>query len=148
MPAAPPPAPPNGVTHVLLTTTAGPLTLELYYAHAPTTCLNFQLLASSGYYDSTVVHRVVPGFMLQLGDPTGTGRGGSSAVGAGGGPFQDEIGRALKHTGAGVLSMANAGPDTNKSQFFVSGSLGRGGGVGDVGDGGWGMGVRGEAGSF
>lgn len=79
---------------------------------------NFATLASRGYYDGTVFHRIIPGFMIQGGDPTGTGRGGQSIYGD---KFEDEIvGADLKHTGAGVVSMANAGPDTNGSQFFIT----------------------------
>ncbi len=65
----------------------------------------------AGYYDGTLFHRIVPGFCIQGGDPTGTGRGGTSIYG---GTFQDETTPALKHTGAGILSMANSGPNTNK----------------------------------
>ncbi|ATY60377.1 peptidyl prolyl cis-trans isomerase [Cordyceps militaris] len=104
-------------TNVLLETTMGSITLELYTEHAPKTCANFATLARRGYYDRTVFHRIIPNFMLQGGDPTGTGRGGSSIYGD---KFADEIGPGLKHTGAGILSMANAGPDTNGSQFFVT----------------------------
>ncbi|EJP64409.1 hypothetical protein NHJ13051_004181 [Beauveria bassiana] len=104
-------------TNVILETTMGPITLELYTEHAPKTCANFTALARRGYYSSTVFHRIIPNFMIQGGDPTGTGRGGSSIYGD---KFADEIHPALKHTGAGVLSMANSGPDTNGSQFFVT----------------------------
>lgn len=102
----------------------GTITLELYTSHAPRTCTNFATLASRGYYNATPFHRIIPNFMLQGGDPTGTGRGGSSIYGE---KFADEIpllpGTSvpeLKHTGAGVLSMANSGPDTNGSQFFIT----------------------------
>lgn len=75
-------------------------------------------LAHAGYYDGTVFHRIVRDFMVQGGDPTGTGRGGESVYG---GKFEDEITRNLKHTGAGVVAMANTGePNTNGSQFYVS----------------------------
>lgn len=74
-------------------------------------------LAYKGYYNNTPVHRIIRDFMVQMGDPTGTGRGGESVYG---GKFEDEITRNLKHTGAGVVSMANAGPNTNGSQFFVT----------------------------
>ncbi|PHH72374.1 hypothetical protein CDD80_4574 [Ophiocordyceps camponoti-rufipedis] len=105
--------PPN----VVLETTMGPLTLELYDQHAPKTCQNFVTLARRGYYDATPFHRIIPSFMIQGGDPTGTGRGGSSIYGD---TFEDELHPGLKHAGAGVLSMANAGPDTNGSQFFIT----------------------------
>lgn len=91
--------------------------IELYYKHAPRTCYNLAALADSGYYNGTIFHRVVRDFMVQGGDPTGTGRGGESIYG---GKFADEITPTLKHTGAGVVSMANAGPNTNGSQFFVT----------------------------
>ena len=102
---------------VKLETSMGAFSVELYMSHAPRTCENFLELCRRGYYKGTVFHRVIQGFMLQGGDPTGTGRGGESIYG---GKFEDEISRALKHTGAGILSMANAGPNTNGSQFFVT----------------------------
>ena len=95
----------------------GSITLELYTTHAPRTCTNFTTLVTRGYYTSTPFHRIIPNFMVQGGDPTGTGRGGSSIYGD---KFADEIDPSLKHTGAGVLSMANSGPDTNGSQFFIT----------------------------
>ncbi|KAK2015752.1 cyclophilin type peptidyl-prolyl cis-trans isomerase/CLD [Colletotrichum eremochloae] len=104
-------------TNVALETSMGTIVLELYTAHAPKTCANFSTLASRGYYNDTVVHRIIPNFMVQAGDPTGTGRGGTSIYGE---KFADEIHPGLKHTGAGVLSMANAGPNTNGSQFFIT----------------------------
>jgi len=94
-------------------TSMGSFTVELYYKHAPKTTRNFEGLAKKGYYDGTAFHRVIRDFMLQGGDPTGTGRGGQSIYGK---PFEDEITKELKHTGAGILSMANAGPNTNGSQ--------------------------------
>ncbi|KFH46978.1 Peptidyl-prolyl cis-trans isomerase-like-like protein [Hapsidospora chrysogenum ATCC 11550] len=97
--------------------TDGPITLELYTTHAPKTCQNFATLVRRGYYTSTIFHRIIPGFMAQGGDPTGTGRGGTSIFGD---AFEDEISPSLKHTGAGVLSMANSGPNTNGSQFFIT----------------------------
>ncbi|OTA99985.1 hypothetical protein M426DRAFT_245658 [Hypoxylon sp. CI-4A] len=104
-------------TSMLTATPQGTITVELYTSHAPRTCANFSTLASRGYYDDCVFHRVIPNFMVQTGDPTGTGRGGSSIYGD---KFADEIAPDLRHTGAGVLSMANAGKDTNGSQFFLT----------------------------
>ncbi|KNE63412.1 peptidyl-prolyl cis-trans isomerase-like 1 [Allomyces macrogynus ATCC 38327] len=103
--------------NVVLETTMGPITLELYWDHAPRTCRNFYELVRRGYYNGIKFHRIIPNFMIQGGDPTGTGRGGSSIYG---GKFEDEIHPDLKHTGAGILSMANAGPNTNGSQFFIT----------------------------
>ncbi|KAF3015937.1 heme binding [Neopestalotiopsis sp. 37M] len=104
-------------TDVLLSTTMGDITVELYTTHAPKTCKNFAELARRNYYDGCVVHRIITDFMIQTGDPTGTGRGGASIYGE---KFDDEIHAGLRHTGAGVLSMANAGPNTNGSQFFIT----------------------------
>lgn len=101
---------------VVMELSIGPVVFELYTSHAPKTCENFRSLASTGYYDGTSFHRVIKGFMAQGGDPTGTGKGGSSIFG---GKFADELTRELKHVGAGVLAMANSGPNTNGSQFFV-----------------------------
>ncbi|ETW10065.1 peptidyl-prolyl cis-trans isomerase-like 1 [Aphanomyces invadans] len=98
-------------------TSMGTFTMELYMQHAPRTCKNIIELARRGYYDNTIFHRIIKDFMIQGGDPTGTGRGGESIYG---GKFEDEITPQLKHTGAGVLSMANAGPNTNGSQFFIT----------------------------
>lgn len=81
------------------------------------TCKNFATLAKTGKYNNVVFHRIIPGFMIQGGDPTGTGRGGSSIYGS---KFEDEIVPSLKHEGKGTLSMANAGPNTNGSQFFIT----------------------------
>ncbi|KAJ3121141.1 heme binding [Physocladia obscura] len=102
---------------VLLETSAGPITVELYWEHTPRTCKNFYELARRGYYDGCLFHRVIADFMLQTGDPTGTGRGGQSIYGS---KFDDEIHADLKHSGAGILSMANAGRNTNGSQFFIT----------------------------
>lgn len=104
---------------VRLETSMGTIEVELYTQHAPVTSRNFKELALRGYYDNTIFHRVIKDFMVQGGDPTGTGKGGESAYG---GKFEDEASslRTLKHVGAGVLSMANAGPNTNGSQFFVT----------------------------
>ncbi|KAI1765758.1 peptidyl-prolyl cis-trans isomerase-like 1 [Hypoxylon sp. FL1150] len=104
-------------TNVVLETSMGAITVELYTTHAPRTCVNFSTLARRGYYDGCLFHRVIANFMAQTGDPTGTGRGGSSIYGD---AFADEIAPDLRHTGAGVLSMANSGKDTNGSQFFLT----------------------------
>ncbi|KAJ2915730.1 hypothetical protein MD484_g4663, partial [Candolleomyces efflorescens] len=81
------------------------------------TCKNFAELAKRGYYNGVVFHRIIADFMIQGGDPTGTGRGGTSIYGQ---KFEDEINSELRFTGAGILAMANSGPDTNGSQFFIS----------------------------
>ncbi|OAE24883.1 hypothetical protein AXG93_2931s1260 [Marchantia polymorpha subsp. ruderalis] len=101
------------------TTTTSQLTgaAQLYVKHAPKTCRNFIELSRRGYYEDVRFHRVIKDFMAQTGDPTNTGRGGESIYGA---KFEDEIHRDLKHTGAGILSMANSGPNTNGSQFFLT----------------------------
>jgi len=97
-----------------LTTELGDVVVELYADRAPTTVNNFVVLARDGYYDGTTFHRVIKGFMVQGGDPTGTGRGGPGYT------FADEFHPELRHDGPGVLSMANAGPNTNGSQFFIT----------------------------
>ncbi|XP_020368976.1 peptidyl-prolyl cis-trans isomerase-like 1 [Rhincodon typus] len=102
---------------VTLETTMGNILLELYWKHAPKTCKNFAELTRRGYYNGTKFHRVISDFVIQGGDPTGTGRGGSSIYGK---HFEDELHKDLKFTGAGILAMANAGPDTNGSQFFIT----------------------------
>jgi peptidyl-prolyl cis-trans isomerase B (cyclophilin B) len=95
-------------------TARGTMVIELYPQHAPKTVNNFVFLAKEGFYDGIVFHRVINDFMIQGGDPTGTGRGGP------GYKFEDETrGNPLKH-GTAVLSMANAGPNTNGSQFFIT----------------------------
>lgn len=105
------------MTTVTLETTVGDITVELYDKHAPRTCENFIQLTKRGYYDGTIFHRIIGDFMVQGGDPTGTGFGGESIYGK---TFEDEIHPGLKHTGAGILSMANSGPNTNGSQFFLT----------------------------
>jgi cyclophilin family peptidyl-prolyl cis-trans isomerase len=92
-------------------TSAGTMTAELFTTDAPNTVNNFVFLAREGFYDGVIFHRVIPGFMIQGGDPTGTGRGGP------GYKFRDEpVNRSYNR---GILAMANAGPNTNGSQFFV-----------------------------
>lgn len=98
---------------VSLHTNQGDFEVELYFREAPKTCRNFYELCRDGYYDGILFHRVVHDFVIQGGDPTGTGTGGDSIYG---GKFEDEIDDRLKHTGAGILSMANSGPNTNRSQ--------------------------------
>jgi cyclophilin family peptidyl-prolyl cis-trans isomerase len=98
----------------VLKTEAGDITVELYADRAPRTVENFVNLSRSGFYDGTTFHRVINGFMAQAGDPTGTGTGGP------GYQFEDEFHPSLRHDSAGVLSMANAGPGTNGSQFFIT----------------------------
>ncbi|KAJ6622875.1 cyclophilin-like protein [Mycena sp. CBHHK59/15] len=102
---------------VVLETSLGDIQLELYWEHAPRTCKNFAELAKRGYYNGVVFHRIISDFMIQGGDPTGTGRGGTSIYGQ---KFEDEIHPDLRFTGAGILAMANSGPNTNSSQFFVT----------------------------
>ena len=99
---------------VSIETSRGTIELELYPQHAPQTVNNFVFLAGQGFYDGVKFHRVIADFMIQTGDPTGTGRGGP------GYRFADECrGNPLKHE-RGVISMANAGPNTNGSQFFIT----------------------------
>jgi len=102
---------------VVMETSLGVIEIELYHDHAPKTCRNFAELCRRGYYNNTKFHRIISNFMIQGGDPTATGCGGASIYGN---TFEDEIHKDLKHTGAGILSMANAGPDTNGSQFFIT----------------------------
>ncbi|XP_004583795.2 spliceosome-associated protein CWC27 homolog [Ochotona princeps] len=110
--------PTNG--KVLLKTTAGDIDIELWSKEAPKACRNFVQLCLEAYYDNTIFHRVVPGFIVQGGDPTGTGTGGESIYGA---PFKDEFHSRLRFNRRGLVAMANAGPHDNGSQFFFT--LGR-----------------------
>lgn len=100
-----------------IVTNAGNLNMQLDVDRAPKTCHNFLLLAKRGYYNNVIFHRLIKGFMIQGGDPTGTGQGGESAWG---GKFNDEISPHLSHDARGILSMANAGKNTNGSQFFIT----------------------------
>ncbi|MEW6196215.1 MAG: peptidylprolyl isomerase [Bacteroidota bacterium] len=100
-----------------ISTTMGDIEIELYPSEAPKTVKNFSSLANKGFYNGVIFHRVIKNFMIQGGDPTGTGRGGTSIYG---GPFEDEFSVNLRHDAPGVLSMANAGPNTNQSQFFIT----------------------------
>lgn len=101
----------------VIETNLGTIEVELFSAQTPKTVQNFVGLAEKKYYDGVIFHRVIPNFMIQGGDPTGTGMGGESIYGA---RFEDEIVPSLRHTGPGILSMANAGPNTNGSQFFIT----------------------------
>jgi len=95
-------------------TTKGTMVIEFYKDEAPKTVNNFITLAKKGFYNGIIFHRVIPGFMIQTGDPTGTGTGGPGYT------FEDEFSPNLRHDGPGVVSMANSGPDTNGSQFFIT----------------------------
>lgn len=102
--------------YVRLQTTHGDLNIELHCDITPRTCENFVTLCERGYYNGVAFHRNIRNFMIQGGDPTGTGRGGESIWGK---PFKDELNSKLVHSGRGVVSMANSGPHTNGSQFFI-----------------------------
>jgi len=115
------PTPDNGVAppaaakvEAKIETSMGDMVVELYADKTPNTVTNFVYLAAKGFYDGLVFHRVIDGFMIQGGCPNGTGRGGP------GYEFADEFVPELKHSGAGILSMANAGANTNGSQFFIT----------------------------
>lgn len=98
----------------VIETTLGKIAVELFPKEAPDTVANFVKLIEKGYYDGVIFHRVIPKFMVQTGDPTGTGRGGP------GWTILDEFHPKLRHNKGGILSMANAGPDTGGSQFFIT----------------------------
>lgn len=99
---------------VTIDTNHGAFTIELFEDAAPETAGNFAKLAKDGFYDGVIFHRIIDGFMIQGGDPTGTGTGGP------GYKIKDEFGPGLRHDSEGILSMANAGPDTGGSQFFIT----------------------------
>lgn len=103
--------------YVRLTTSKGNINLELHCNMVQKTCENFIKLCDKGFYENTIFHRLIKHFMVQGGDPTGTGHGGESAWG---GKFKDEFKPNLSHAGRGILSMANSGKDTNGSQFFIT----------------------------
>ncbi len=111
-PTMPPAAGPR--TRVRFETTQGDFEVVLYDDLAPKTVANFLKLVGEGFYKGVVFHRVIPGFMIQGGDPEGTGRGGPGYT------IQDEFTPLLRHSQPGVLSMANAGPNTGGSQFFIT----------------------------
>jgi cyclophilin family peptidyl-prolyl cis-trans isomerase len=105
---------PTAAYSATLHTDKGDIKLQLFADRAPISVNNFVFLAQEGFYDGTIFHRVIDNFMVQGGDPTGTGRGGP------GYRFKDEFHPDLRHDKPGVLSMANAGPNTNGSQFFIT----------------------------
>jgi len=105
---------PNASYTATFKTAKGDVVVELFAKQAPNTVNNFVFLARDGFYDNITFHRVIPDFMAQGGDPEGTGRGGP------GYQFADEFDQSLRHDKPGILSMANAGPNTNGSQFFIT----------------------------
>ncbi len=102
---------------VVLETNQGVIEIRLMPDVAPRACENFTKLIEQGYYNGIIFHRVIKDFMVQGGDPTGTGRGGSSVWGK---PFKDEVSSKVTFDSPGLLAMANAGPNTNGSQFFIT----------------------------
>lgn len=102
---------------VVFETNLGTIEFQLFPEIAPKTCENFLGLVKKGYYDGVIFHRVIKEFMIQGGDPTGTGRGGTSIWGK---PFEDEVTQEKKFDKKGLLAMANSGPNTNGSQFFIT----------------------------
>lgn len=104
----------TSIVKIKIETSMGDIYADLYKSEVPKTVENFVTLAKKGFYDGIIFHRVIPNFMIQTGDPTGTGMGGP------GYKFKDEFSPKLRHDKAGVLSMANAGPNTNGSQFFIT----------------------------
>lgn len=118
---------------VVMNTTMGPIKIKLFPEKAPKTVENFLTHAENGYYDGIIFHRVIPEFMIQGGDPNGTGMGGESIYG---GSFQDEFTMDLFNL-RGALSMANSGPNTNGSQFFIVQANNANGSAKQLTDGGW-----------
>ncbi|MFA5271827.1 MAG: peptidylprolyl isomerase, partial [Candidatus Omnitrophota bacterium] len=104
-------------TIVVLETNKGKIEIKLMPDIAPKACENFIKLVEKGYYDGIIFHRVIKNFMIQGGDPTGTGRGGNSVWGK---PFEDEVSSSVAFNKPGLLAMANAGSSTNGSQFFIT----------------------------
>ena len=107
----------NDTTVAVIKTNIGTIQVELFSKETPKTVENFVGLAKKGYYKGVIFHRVIDDFMIQGGDPTGTGRGGASFWG---GKFQDEIVPSLVFDKEGLIAMANSGPNTNGSQFFIT----------------------------
>ncbi len=107
----------NQKTVIIFETNQGKIEINLFPDSAPKTCENILGLIKKGYYDGIIFHRVIKNFMVQGGDPTGTGRGGESLWG---GKFEDEFDQNIKFDRKGLLAMANAGPNTNGSQFFIT----------------------------
>ncbi|TKA28863.1 hypothetical protein B0A50_03274 [Salinomyces thailandicus] len=110
---------PQPTAKVVLNTTAGDILLEIFAKQTPLASRNFLQHCLDGYYNGNIFHRLVPGFIIQGGDPTGTGAGGESAL-DGGRPFEDEVHSRLKFNRRGLLGMANEGKDSNGSQFFLT----------------------------
>lgn len=104
----------SDIVKVKIETNKGTIKIDLFAKQAPKTVDNFLRLAKTGFYNGIIFHRVIPNFMIQTGDPTGTGMGGPGYT------FSDEFSPTLKHDKPGVLSMANSGPNTNGSQFFIT----------------------------
>jgi len=104
-------------TTIIMETTQGVIEIELKPDIAPKACENILKLAEKGYYDGLIFHRIIKSFMIQGGDPTGTGAGGESIWGK---PFADECTSSVTFNKPGLLAMANAGPNTNGSQFFIT----------------------------
>lgn len=115
--AKPKAAPKAKATTVIMETTQGKIVFKLFPKQAPKTVENFVGLVNKGYYNGIIFHRIIKDFMIQGGDPTGTGRGGESLWG---GKFEDEFDKSLTFNKPGLLAMANAGPNTNGSQFFIT----------------------------
>ncbi len=110
---------PSGMANkvMVLETNQGVIEIQLMPEVAPKACENFMRLAEKKYYDGLIFHRVIKGFMLQGGDPTGTGSGGKSIWGE---SFEDEVSKNVQFDSPGILAMANSGPGTNGSQFFIT----------------------------
>jgi len=103
----------DGENTIEMVTNMGTIKIKMYYEKTPITCEHIKSLVKKGFYNGVIFHRVIDGFMIQGGDPTGKGSGGS------GKKIKDEFVSDLKHSKAGIVSMANAGPNTGDSQFFI-----------------------------